>query len=163
MATPTSESLYEAFISLQEPHQSGKVQHGLAETLVMIVCGLLVGADTLVEIKFWAKQKQDWLQQHLRLPHGRPAHDTMGRLLSQTDPREFAAAFQHWVRGQFPPLTEVVAIDGKTSRRSRGKDQPPLHLVSALPHRLPWFSGSRPRARNPMKKQRFLSCCRPRP
>ncbi len=56
----------------------------------------------------------------------------MGRLLSQTDPREFAAAFQHWVRGQFPPLAEVVAIGGKTSRRSRGKDQPPLHLVSAF-------------------------------
>ena len=55
MATPTSESLYEAFISLQEPHQSCKVQHGLAETLVMIGCGLLVGADTLVEIEFWAK------------------------------------------------------------------------------------------------------------
>ena len=75
MAPPTSESLYEIFISLQEPHQSGKVQHGLAETLVMIVCGLLVDADTLVEIEFWAQQKQDWLQQHLRLPHGIPSHD----------------------------------------------------------------------------------------
>ena len=56
----------------------------------------------------------------------------MGRLLSQMDPREFAATFQRWVRGQFPQLAEVVAIDGKTSRRSRGKDQPPLHLVSAF-------------------------------
>ena len=56
----------------------------------------------------------------------------MGRLLSQMDRREFAAAFQRWVRGQFPPLAEVFAIDGKTSRRSRGKDQPPLHLVSAF-------------------------------
>ncbi len=122
MATPTSESLYEVFFSLQDPRQSGKVQHGLAETLVIIVCGLLVGADNLVEIEFWAKQKQDWLQQHLRLPHGIPSHDTMGRLLSQLDPREFAAAFQRWVRGQFPPLAEVVTIDGKTSRRRRGED-----------------------------------------
>ena len=99
MATPTSESLYEVSFSLQDPHQSGKVQHGLAETLVMIVFGLLVGADTLVEIEFWAKQKQDWLQQHLRLPHGIPSPDTMGQLLSQIDPREFAAAFQRWVHG----------------------------------------------------------------
>ena len=59
MATPTSESLYEVFFSLQDSCQSGKVQHGLAKTLVIVVCGLLVGADTLVEIKFWAKQKQD--------------------------------------------------------------------------------------------------------
>ena len=70
----------------------------------MIVCGLLVGADTLVEIEFWAKQKQDWLQRHLRLPHGIPSHDTMGRLFSQIDPREFAAAFQRWVRDQFIAL-----------------------------------------------------------
>ena len=99
---------------------------------MIIVCGLLVGADTLVEIEFWAKQRQDWLQQHLRLPHGTPSHDTMGRLLSQMDRREFAAAFQRWVRGQFPRLAEVVAIDGKASRSSRGKDQPPLHLVSTF-------------------------------
>ena len=124
MATPISECLSGVFFSLQDPRQSGKVQHGLAETLVIIVCGLLVGADTLVEIEFWAKQKQDWLQRHLRLPQGIPSHDTMGRLLSQIDPREFAATFQRWVRGQFPPLAEVVAIDGKTSLRSRGKDQP---------------------------------------
>ena len=121
MATPTSESLYEVFFSLQDPRQGGKVQHGLAETLVIIVRGLLVGADTPVEIEFWAKQKQDWLQQHLRLPHGIPSHDTIGRLLSQIDPREFAAAFQRWVRGQFPRLAEVVAIDGKTSCRSRSQ------------------------------------------
>ena len=62
MATPTSESLYEVFFSLQDPRQSSKVQHGLAETLVIIVCGLLVGVDTLTEIEFWAKPKQDWLQ-----------------------------------------------------------------------------------------------------
>ena len=82
MATLTSKSLYGVFFSLQDPRQSGKVRHGLAETLVITVCGLLVGADTLVEIEFWAKQKQDWLQQHLRLPHGIPSNDTMGRLLS---------------------------------------------------------------------------------
>ena len=57
MAIPTSESLYAVFILLQDPRQSGKVQRGLAETLVMIVCGLLVGADNLVEFEFWAKQK----------------------------------------------------------------------------------------------------------
>ena len=91
---------------------------------MITVCGLLVGADTLFEIEFWAKQKQDWLQRHLRLPHGIPSHDTMGRLLSQMAPREFAAAFQRWVRDQFPALAEVAAIDGKTSLRSRGKDQP---------------------------------------
>ena len=59
MATPTFGSLYEVFFSLQDPRQSGKAQHGLAEALVIIVCDLLVGADTLVEIEFWAKQKQD--------------------------------------------------------------------------------------------------------
>jgi len=56
----------------------------------------------------------------------------MKRLLSRIDSREFAATFQRWVRGKFLPLAEIVAIDGKTSLRSRGKDQSPLHLVSAF-------------------------------
>ena len=52
MATPTSESLCEVFFSLQNPRQSGKAQHSLAETAVIIVCNLMVGANTLVEIEF---------------------------------------------------------------------------------------------------------------
>ena len=69
--------------------------------MVIVVCGLMVGADTLVEIKFLAKEKQDWLQQHFLFFQGIPSHDTIGRLLNQIGPQEFAADAQRRVPVSF--------------------------------------------------------------
>lgn len=49
------------------------------------------------------------------------------------DAKEFEAAFRRWVSAILPVLGgEVVAIDGKRSRRSGGVDAAALHLVSAF-------------------------------
>jgi predicted transposase YbfD/YdcC len=109
------------------------VEHDLVELLVVAVNAVLVGADTFVAIELWAREKQDWLRRYLRLVHGIPSHDTFGRLLGLIDPNQFEAAFPRWVSGVIPALgAEVVAIDGKTSRRSGGVDATALHLVSAF-------------------------------
>ncbi|GJE02531.1 hypothetical protein GMJLKIPL_4480 [Methylobacterium isbiliense] len=46
----------------------------------------------------------------------------------------FSAAFTDWVRETWPERPELIAIDGKTSRRShdRAAGRAPLHLVSAF-------------------------------
>jgi predicted transposase YbfD/YdcC len=81
----------------------------------------------------WAKEKQEWLRRYLRLEHGIPSHDTFGHLFGLIDPNQFEAAFRQWVSSVIPALgAEVVAIDGKTSRRSGGIDATALHLVSAF-------------------------------
>lgn len=125
--------LAEIFVSITDPRQPGKVEHDLVELLVVAVSGVLVGADTFVEIELWAKEKLDWLQGYLKLEHGIPSHDTFGRLFGLIDPVEFEAAFRRWVSSVVPVLgAEIVAIDGKTSRRSGKVDATPLHLVSAF-------------------------------
>ena len=125
--------LAEVFVSITDPRQPGKVEHDLVELLVVAVSAVLVGADTFVEIELWAKEKLDWLQGYLKLEHGIPSHDTFGRLFGLIDPGEFEAAFRRWVSSVVPALgAEIVAIDGKTSRRSGKVDATPLHLVSAF-------------------------------
>jgi len=54
--------------------------------------------------------------------------------MNRIDPALFQACFTAWVRAVWPDRPELIAVDGKTSRRShdRGKDLPPLHLVSAF-------------------------------
>ena len=49
------------------------------------------------------------------------------------DPELFKACFQAWVSGLRDSDADIIAIDGKTSRRShdRRKGRNPLHLVSA--------------------------------
>jgi predicted transposase YbfD/YdcC len=109
------------------------VEHDLVELLVVAVNAVLVGADTFVEIELWAKEKLEWLRKYLRLSNGIPSHDTFGRLFGLIDPAQFEAAFRRWVSSILPALgEEIVAIDGKTSRRSGGVDATALHLVSAF-------------------------------
>lgn len=59
---------------------------------------------------------------------------TFGRVFAVIDPDEFGAAFVRWVGQVLPVLANgnVVAIDGKTSRRSGKVGSTPLHLVSAF-------------------------------
>jgi predicted transposase YbfD/YdcC len=124
----------EVFVGILEPRQARKVKHELMELLVIAVCGVLAGADDFVEIEEWAREKLDWFRQYLRLEHGIPSHDTFARVFAMIDAEEFAAAFRRWVSSIVPHLgkDEVVALDGKTSRRSGKVEGTPLHLVSAF-------------------------------
>ena len=125
--------LADVFISIDDPRQVGKVEHDLVELLVVAVNAVLVGADTFVEIELWAREKLDWLRGYLCLANGIPSHDTFGRLFGLIDAEQFQAAFRRWVGSLLPALgAEIVAIDGKTSRRSGGVDATALHLVSAF-------------------------------
>ena len=125
--------LSDVFVSIDDPRQAAKVEHDLVELLVVAVNAVLVGADTFVEIELWAREKLDWLRGYLRLAHGIPSHDTFGRMFGLIDPEQFEDAFRCWVKSILPTLgAEIVAIDGKTSRRSGGVDATALHLVSAF-------------------------------
>lgn len=134
METEGKLRLAEVFVSVTDPRQAGKVEHDLVELLVVAVNAVLVGADTFVEIELWAKEKLDWLRGYLPLAAGIPSHDTFGRLFGLIDPEEFEAAFRRWVGAVLPTLgaDAVVAIDGKTSRRTGKVGATPLHLVSAF-------------------------------
>ena len=123
----------DVLVAINDPRQQGKIRHDLVETLVVAICGVLAGADTFIEIELWAEQRLDWFRRILKLPHSIPSHDTFGRLFSLIDPEEFEQAFRCWVAAILPALSpQVVALDGKTSRRSGKKNTAPLHLVSAF-------------------------------
>jgi len=133
METAKRLRLADVFVSIDDPRQAGKVKHDLVELLVVAVNAVLVGADTFQEIELWAEEKLEWLRGYLKLPCGIPSHDTFGRIFGLIDPEQFEAAFRRWVSSILPALgAEIVAIDGKTSRRSGGIDATALHLVSAF-------------------------------
>jgi len=125
--------LADVFVSIDDPRQASKVEHDLVELLGVAVNAVLVGADTFVEIELWAREKLDWLRGYLALVHGIPSHDTFGRMFGMIDPAQFEAALRSWVKSVVPATgAEIVAIDGKTSRRSGRVDATVLHLVSAF-------------------------------
>ena len=138
-------SLIEHFAALEDPRQSWKVLFPLPEVVLLVLCGTLAGAEDFVEIRRWGQVHQDFLRRLLPYKAGVPSHDTLNDVVNAIDGALFAECFTAWVEGLREPAPasattpDVVAIDGKTSRRThdRGKDRGPLHLVSA------WASSQR--------------------
>ena len=100
---------------------------------MLAICGVLCGAEGWVEIEEFGKAKQAWFTELLDLPNGIPSHDTFGRVFALIDPKQFEASFVQWVQGISQTVKGVIAIDGKTLRRSHdhGADKKALHVVSA--------------------------------
>ena len=127
-------SILAHFTALDDPRVSPATRHHLLDIVAIAVCAVICGADTWVEVEAFGQAKRAWLETFLALPHGIPSHDTFGRVFAALDPDQFAAGFRSWV-GAVAAVSAgtVVAIDGKTLRRShdraQGKDA--LVLVSA--------------------------------
>jgi len=134
MATGKPVSLAEAFSVIVDPRVVGRSTHDLVEMLVVAVCATLCGADSFVDIELWANERLEWLRRFMKLEHGIASHDTLGRVFGLLDGQVVETSFRHWVSGLIPALAPgtVVAVDGKTSRRSGGGERRALHLVSAL-------------------------------
>jgi predicted transposase YbfD/YdcC len=130
LATP---SLLTRFAALEDPRQRAKVLYPLPEVLLLLLCATLAGADDLVEIELWGEEQLAFLRRFLPYRHGIPSHDTLGGVLAALDPALFKACFVAWVEGLRTSEPDIVAVDGKTSRRSHARNQgrEPLHLVSA--------------------------------
>jgi hypothetical protein len=66
--------------------------------------------------------------------NGTPSHDHLGDIFATLDARAFQSCFVAWVAALTNTPAEVIAIDGKTSRRSyqtKGSKEA-IHMVSAF-------------------------------
>ena len=122
------------FNAIEDPRCSGKIEHRLVEVLVIAVCAVIACAESWNDIALYGRSKLAWLRTFLELANGIPSHDTFRRVFMLIDPDAFEAGFAAWVGSLTASFErEVVAIDGKTIRRSfdHGREQSALHVVSA--------------------------------
>lgn len=129
----SGKALLDQFSSLDDPRQGWKVVYPLPEILLSVLCATMAGAEDFVEVERWANRKLEFLRRFLPFSRGIPSHDTLNDVLNALPADAFSACFVSWVESLRDGDPEIVAIDGKTSRRAhnRGKGQNPLHLVSA--------------------------------
>ena len=96
--------------------------HKLLDIVVMAICAVICGADGWVEVEAFGHAKHKWLKTFLELPNGIPSHDTFGRVLGVLDPDQFQSCFLSWITAVSQVTQgQVIAIDGKTLRRSHDK------------------------------------------
>lgn len=150
------------FAQVEDPRIERTKRHRLRDIIILAICGVICGAEGWVEIEEFAKAKETFFTELLDWPNGIPSHDTFGRVFASIDPKQFEASFVQWVEGISQKVKGVVAIDGKTLRRSHDQaaGKKALHLVSAwaVEKRL-GLAQLASRARNPMRLQPFLFFC----
>jgi predicted transposase YbfD/YdcC len=127
-------ALLDHFAVIKDPREPWRVAHPLPEVLLLAVCGTIADCDDYEGIAAWGKAHLAFLRGFLPYHHGVPGARWLTILMNRIDPYLFSAAFTAWVRETWPDRLDLVAIDGKTSRRShdRSADKAPLHLVSAF-------------------------------
>jgi predicted transposase YbfD/YdcC len=128
--TPTINRYFE---NITDPRRENK-RHKLIDIITIAICAVICNADNYEQIYEFGKAKYKWFKKFLKLPHGMPSSDTFERVFAVIDPDEFKNSFLKWVQA-INQLTngEVVAVDGKTIRRSHDKKngKPAIHMVSA--------------------------------
>lgn len=114
-------ALVEYFARVKDPRVERSQLHPLESVLVLPLCAVICGANSFMAIEHFGTVREEWLKTFLDLPNGIPSHDTLGRIFAMLDPKALEQAFREWV-ATIATLTkgEVVAIDGKTLRRSFG-------------------------------------------
>jgi predicted transposase YbfD/YdcC len=123
----------ESFGPLEDHRQRAKVLYPLDEVLLLVLLGVLAGCEGWVEIAKFGEAKLDLLRRFRPYEDGTPSHDQLGDIFSALDAEQFQGCFIAWV-GKLTGLSaDVIAIDGKTLRRSyqEGGAKAPIHMISA--------------------------------
>lgn len=118
--------------TVPDPRIERTRRHQLVDILAITLLATLRGADAYTEIAQYGRTHEAWLKSFLQLPNGIPSHDTFERVLGRLDRHAFERCFAEWASAVAVLATgEVIAIDGKTARRSRDASHHPIHAVSA--------------------------------
>lgn len=129
------QSILDYFAELPDPRRDNEnKRHLLIDILAISILATICGAEHFTEMEQYGKANEEFLRTFLELPHGIPSHDTFGAVYARLDTTEFNRCFTNWVEAiRTATDGEVVAIDGKTLRRShqRSKGVGAIHLVSA--------------------------------
>ena len=122
------------FADLPDPRQRGKVVYPLEEVLLLCLLAVLAGAETFVDIARFGGKKLDLLRRFRRFRCGTPSHDHLGDIFATLDAEAFQRCFVAWVAAITGVPCGVIAIDGKTVRRSghKSRGKAPIHIVSAF-------------------------------
>lgn len=131
---PRLRRLLDHFAEVADPRESWRVAHPLPEVLFLVVCGSMASCDDFDDIAAWGQAHLTFLRRFLPYDHGVPGERWLNILMNRIDPQLFSACFMAWARELRPDAPDLIALDGKTSRRThdRSAGTAALHLVSAF-------------------------------
>lgn len=127
-------SLITIFREMPDPRRGNAQRHELLDILTIALVASVCGAESCVDFAEFAEDREQLLREFLSLENGLPSHDTFSRVFRLLDPQAFGRAFEAFLTDLGADGSGVLAIDGKTLRRSfdRAAGRSPLHVVTAF-------------------------------
>jgi hypothetical protein len=127
-------SIWSSLAELPDPRNGNARRHKLLDLLTIALVASVCGAEICVDFADFARDREALFRELLELPGGTPSHDTFSRLFRLLDPAAFATCFASFLGDLGQDGTGVVAIDGKTMRRSfdRAAGKSALRVVAAF-------------------------------
>jgi len=121
------------FAKLNDERESWRVAYPLKEVLLLVTCATIATCDDFDEIVLWGEHHLDFLRRFSDFHHGVPCARWLRDLMNRIDPSLFARCFESFVAAMWPGRHDVIAIDGKTARRTHDKRKglKALHTLSA--------------------------------
>jgi predicted transposase YbfD/YdcC len=125
--------LLDHFGAVGDPREPAKVKFPLREVLFLVTCASIAGCDDYDEIAAWGEHHLGFLRGYAEYFFGVPKEDWLRVVMNRIDPALFEACFAGWVSTLRPDGAALIALDGKTLRRSgdSASGRQALHLVSA--------------------------------
>ncbi|MEY8462262.1 ISAs1 family transposase [Streptococcus merionis] len=116
-----------------DPRQPWKTHYALSTILFLVFTSQLAGIECWKEMEDFIEMNEDTLGHYVDLSNGCPSHDTLERvmgLVNQDRLKELKSKLEQSA-SDLPSLQKLIAIDGKTIRGNRNKNQSPTHIVTA--------------------------------
>src|SRR5882724_11647776 len=125
--------LLEHFSRLDDEREPWRVVYPLSEVLLLLTCATIASCDDFDEIAAWGMHQLGFLQRFAPFHFGIPCERWLRTLVNRVDPILFGRCFEDWIKALWPDRHDLIAIDGKTSRRThdKGKGLKALHTLSA--------------------------------
>jgi predicted transposase YbfD/YdcC len=122
------------FRDVPDPRTGNATRHDLLDVLMIALTASICGCESCVEFADFAEDREELFREFLSLTNGLPSHDTFSRLFRLIDPQALSGCFGRFLEALGADGAGVVAIDGKTLRRSfdRAAGASALHVVTAF-------------------------------
>src|SRR5208283_2987612 len=100
------EGLAACFEDLEDPRTGNAGLHDLVEIMVIALCTVLCGGQYASDMELFAREKEAFLRQFLKLEKGLPSHDTFSRVFRLLDARKLDQRTQEALRQRAVLLVE---------------------------------------------------------
>ena len=110
-----------------------RIMYPLTEVLLLLTCATISSCDDFDDIAAWGRDHLEFLRKFSPFHFGIPCERWLRALVNRVDPILFGRCFEDWIKALWPGRHDLIAIDGKTSRRThdKGKGLKALHTLSA--------------------------------